>query len=281
MSGKEDSLSSDLDPSSGVRSDTERQRLIQTGLITPFDKTPEATPTLTLPPDVTTPSTTDHHSSSITGSRLDSITPDSLVGPVNSDITWGVKQPRPSPTLQLSNDNFDGLFSDLSASTTKLAKKRSGKSSKGKDSMVTDQPHPSHSSNSSLLIPSIPANDHTTETDDVMISQAKAEPDFLGNQDIEDWIPTIEELENFDSEDSYGASDYYTDEELGVSKPKRKRALRPLSSDDLESEDECSRPRKKKGCVSGRGKRYGNKQESKHLDDGDEQLYRMRMRYVV
>ncbi len=121
----------------------------------------------------------------------------------------------------------------------------------------------------------------TSNCDDVMGAQAaNSDHTFLDGQNMEDWMPTIEELEKFDSEESY-ESDYFTDDELGTGggvskpKPKRKRTLRPLSSDDLDSGDDKKR---KRGQGSRRGKRYCREQQRNHLDDGDEQLYKMRIR---
>lgn len=124
-------------------------------------------------------------------------------------------------------------------------------------------------------------NDVPTETDQITTpcNDASSEHAFLGDHDMEDWVPTIEELENFDSEES-DESEYFTDDELGgrvlKAKPKR-RALRPLSSDDLDSEDDGTRKRKR-GSGSRKSKRYCREQQRNHLDDGDEQLYIMRMR---
>ncbi len=99
-------------------------------------------------------------------------------------------------------------------------------------------------------------------------------------EDMEEWMPTIQELENFDSEES-AESEYFTDDELGGGRPKPKRLLRALSSDDMDSGDEgISSRKRKKGRGSGRGKRAcaDSADQRKHLDDGDEQLYKMRIR---
>ncbi len=117
-----------------------------------------------------------------------------------------------------------------------------------------------------------------------MVNTSSTVPTQTGNEatpfsreDMEEWMPTIQELENFDSEES-AESEYYTDDELGGGPPKRKRRLRALSSDDMDSGDDGTK--RKKGRGSGRGKRActDSADQRKHLDDGDEQLYKMRIR---
>lgn len=342
---------------------SERQRLIQTGQITPFDTahpqlpahssnltTTETISTLSPHPSPLTTSSTlpsDHllngnssllsstsnkshsQSDSHLGGRYDNLTLSSLVGPSASDstTTWGVKRKRPSPTLQLSNDSFDGLFSDPSPVTPpKTKQKRNSKrtSHKGKKkaqndsttnsptvSLVDESSPPSHpivscdtpqttsNFNSETLggdtstANSSHDNAHLNGSssqaslgDTVLITEDQSFlPNSLNGEDedmnADEWVPSIEEFENFDSEESY-ESEYYTDDELGGRRSKKKLILRPLSSDDLESDDEdhVTCRKRKKGHGNKKRKKFCRvtMKQRKHLDDGDEELYRMRIR---
>ena len=369
---------------------SERQRLIQTGQITPFDTstqlldhslkltTTEINSTLPSPlsPSATlfTPST-DHsvsgdnslplstsqtsNSQTLTdrqvGRRLDNVTISSLAGSSNSDSTpaWGVKRKRSSPTLQLSTDSFDGLFSDPSPTTLPKTKKgkrisRIGKSRKGKDKAQSESIDsnfyhtPSQSDNSSIsssqsivvtgdtlqaapelnfhgadnsksssshdsspLDTSQLPSTHSLESlcpssasleDPTLILEGSStevikDQSLLSNSpnkedtNADNWVPSLADFENFDSEDSY-ESEYYTDEELGGvngRRPKKKVTLRPLSGDELESDDvddHVTSRKRKKGRGSKKRKKFCgiSMKQRKHLDDGDEQLYRMRRR---
>lgn len=371
---------------------SECQRLIQTGQITPFDKTSKypfsskdnthtdeinqsspltnvesASPHMT---DSLPNSATDHFTTGNHTRRLSRVTADSLAGPSTSSTTpvWGVKRKRPSPTLQLSTDNFDGLFSEPSPPVTKRKRnsKHGGKSLKGKDKAaiqsnqqsklipsdlygcneipssapakrISDDPTQlsldlkcmSSSSQGALNVDPLPhSNSTATESfshgdtlphnvsglpdDDSscvdplpttgsvaaknepgadLPEDASVEYDLLedlsmlsssfNGEDINTddyWLPSIAELENFDSDESY-ESEYYTDDELGPVNEihsKKKKTLRPLSSDEVESDDANSKRKKGKGRGK-KWKKYGSGKWKKHLDDGDEELYRRRI----
>ena len=340
LSGKEDPLSSaqPLDQAQNREGLSERQRLIQTGQITPFDTQPDSNHTASSQHQSSIESLTQHeqssastpsHTSLVTvthGNRLDNVTIDSLVGPSNSDSTptWGVKKKHPSPTIQLSNESFDGLFSQPPPSkTVNKSEAKSGKSRKGKDKAKSShskrasppsnniQSTRCHSPNGSSSLSSASSLHNTSATPTANGESSMDEHSthhtprfsdvggqFSGNHDdsqtsindhtplngegvAEEWLPSIEELENFDSEESY-ESEYYTDDELGGAIPQRKKmqVLRPLSSDDLGSEDDDHVTSRKRKKGRGRSKKYSrdSMDQKKHLDDGDEQLYRMRVR---
>ncbi|XP_064406502.1 DNA excision repair protein ERCC-6-like isoform X2 [Halichondria panicea] len=291
LSGKEDPLSSiDVVSTLGQTTEaisSERQRLIETGQITPFDTLTSSS----LQPSQSTISSIDNsptiQPSTTTNSRLDAITPDSLTGPSSSNTTtWGVKPQRISPTLQLSTASFDGLFSQSTPSAN-TAKKATGKSRNGKNKAKPSPSLDSRSSSSvsiasgaSTPIPAdLPGGSYMVNTSSTVPTQTGNEATPFSREDMEEWMPTIQELENFDSEES-AESEYYTDDELGGGPPKRKRRLRALSSDDMDSGDDGTK--RKKGRGSGRGKRActDSADQRKHLDDGDEQLYKMRISEV-
>ena len=90
----------------------------------------------------------------------------------------------------------------------------------------------------------------------------------------EDWKPSLADfLESNSSSGSEGEEEYFTDEELGHIRKKKK--LRDLSSDDLSGIDEPKRKgkwrRRKKGRKTPRSKKT-------YKDDGDEELYQERLR---
>ena len=110
------------------------------------------------------------------------------------------------------------------------------------------------------------------------------------DSDGEEWLPSDseerqareeeeEEEEELVEGDGSDASEYYTDEELGSTGGRRKgggrrRKLRPVSSGESDSElVETNWGRSKRRVMSVR--RGGNQ-----LDDGNEELYRLRIRYI-
>lgn len=85
----------------------------------------------------------------------------------------------------------------------------------------------------------------------------------------DDWKPTLAELLGSDKSSS-SESEYFTDEELGEPKIK-KRKLRELSSDGLsdEEDEKEKRRRRRKRTTTGKGR--------KCCDDGDEELFKQRL----
>ncbi len=97
-----------------------------------------------------------------------------------------------------------------------------------------------------------------------------------GCDDLE-FVPDMEEFMNFQSSSSSAnESEYYTDEELGEAKGKKKKMkLRELSSDgSLSSSDEGTGRHKK-------GKKRMKAVPSKYNDDGCRHRYLTRIRLVV
>ena len=92
------------------------------------------------------------------------------------------------------------------------------------------------------------------------------------SMDLEEssWLPSLEDLldDGESSSQLSSESEYFTDEELGEVKRKKKKRLRELSSDGLSDEDELQPKRKKR-------KRRAD--HSRYHDDGDEELYRLRI----
>lgn len=93
----------------------------------------------------------------------------------------------------------------------------------------------------------------------------------------EDWMPSLADfLESNSSSGSEGeGEEYFTDEDLGHIGKKKKKKLRDLSSDDLSGIDEPKRKGKWRRRRKGRG--TSRKKTACH-DDGDEDLYRQRLR---
>ena len=171
------------------------------------------------------------------------------------------------PSLKLSSDDFDGLFSNsvLPKRKPPAAKARTSSRRKSRDSTPTKQ-KPS----SKYQEPSLSRSDDLDPNDDSM------ETGNAGNGDLGDaWVPTAADLEPEPHSSSSAESEYYTDDELGLEESgskvtrKRKKKLRDLSSEDSD-EDLDHMIRKKR--------RRGSRMANRYQDDGDEELYRLRMR---
>ena len=128
--------------------------------------------------------------------------------------------------------------------------------------------------NSGDWLPSTVEEGESGETDGGAWMPSTVEEGESGETDGGTWMPSMVEEE--ESEES----EYYTDEELGgegvsgvEGKSRRKRNLRELSSDDSDGEL-LGYGRRCKRLVSS-AVRLG-----KHQDDGDEELYRMRIGYL-
>ena len=224
---------------------TDEQRLIQTGHLTPFGGQVQD-------PTGLQSSSSSSIGSSGTGSSNSlpstSATPNSLpVTPPGAMVT---------PTIQLSNGSFDGLFSD--AVVTKPKKKSTGKKSKS--------PEKKSDTNS-------PVEDQGAPSAQEMIAQSSNLEQGMenGEYDNEEWMPDEAELAMFESEMlSSSESEYLTDDEMGSPQKKKKhRVLRELSSDedDIIGDHVTSK---------GRGRKRKGKQKH-YQDDGDDELYRLRM----
>ena len=214
---------------------TEEQRLIQTGQLTPFggqvhdtaitqsNSLPTAASSNSLPPT--------------------SITPNPL--PVSPSV-------KPTPTIQLSNDSFDGLFSDTIVTIPKKKTSAKNKSSDKKGSTS------SHMDSQSAL-----------STHEIQDQSSNLEQGMENGES--EWMPDEAELALFESEmQSSSDSEYVTDDEMGTTqKKKKKQVLRELSSD----EDDVV------AChVTSKGRGRKTKKQRRHYqDDGDDELFRLRM----
>ena len=178
--------------------------------------------------------------------------------------------------IQLSSDTFDGLFSDLPLPSAKRGApprpdKGKGKGKgKGKEwakggAAQKSSSVPAHSRTSELdtTLPDITGLPHSQEEETGVVSAESPPLEDDGDTDV--YHPILE-----DSSDS-DVSEYFTDEELGGAGRRDGKKLRDLSSDDSDMDlILANRRKKRKRKVSERARRYH--------DDGDEELYRMRIR---
>jgi hypothetical protein len=224
---------------------TDEQRLIQTGHLTPFGGQVQ---------DASGQQSSTSSTSSLGTATSSNSLPSTSATPNSLPVTPSAKV---TPTIQLSNDSFDGLFSD--AVVTK-PKKKSTKKSKS--------PEKNSDTNS-------PVEDRGTPSAQEIVAQSSNLERSMenGEYDNEEWMPDEAELALFESEMlSSSESDYLTDDEMGTPQKKKKRkqrVLRELSSDedDVIGDHVTSK---------GRGRKRRGKQKH-YQDDGDDELYRLRM----
>jgi len=281
---------------------SEQQRLIQTGQLTPFGgRVDETTPgektadTLSKTPvnqgepisgghsaaeptSSCSASTSNFHKADIACSNSqvssDSFFANAEPATLSKDVitTQEKNESQGKGLLRLSSDSFDGLFAGPvpSSPATQSVKKSGGKLEKvGKHRKGKERVKPAVQGESTSMLNS---QKEVLEADSEMWESASESLSLTGpSPDGGDWMPSMVE------EEESGESEYYTDEELGGEgvggrgRSRRKRKLRELSSDD--SDDEllgCGRRRKRNSSV----------QLGKHQDDGDEELYRLRIRYL-
>ncbi len=214
----------------------ERQRLIETGQLTPFGTTVEP---CGVQPALSSPAAESSTSSSSGGGGSSSTKV--LVGFESAEVNFDAHG---------SNDK--GLFPDVI--TKRVRKARIPK----KNTSAPADDEPRIAAATSAAIP----------------HSSPLEPEMEIEENT--WVPSLEDLLDDDSgSPSSGKSDYFTDEELGGKKRKKKKKLRELSSDGL-SDEEDVQPSKRKGKRSRR-----RRKKAGHLtynDDGDEDLYRQRIR---
>ena len=207
---------------------TEEQKLIQTGHLTPF------------------------------GGQVHDNTADSastVNGPLENTHTDSAPCTKATPTsIQLSNDGFDGLFSDtVFVKPTKKTIGERGKEKNFDNEISSAQQDEGEAS---------PINGVTTHSDSLSVSRDEA----IEN---DEWMPDASELAQFESETwSSSDSEYLTDDEMGSPRKKRKR-LRDLSSDEEDKLD-CH-------VTSKRYSRKRKKKNKHYLDDGDDEMFRLRM----
>lgn len=241
---------------------TEEQRLIQTGHLTPFggqvaQDTAVGQSSSSLSSSFASSSETvnvEFPTSSSSSLPSTSATPNSLPVTLNSA--------KVTPTLQLSNDSFDGLFSDTVI--TKPKKKPTSKKSKSPEKKGDNETTNSNDDQEAL------------SAQEVIAQSSNLERGMEnGEYDNEEWMPDEAELAMFESEmlSSSSESEYLTDDEMGTPqnmKKRKHRVLRELSSD----EDDIIRDHV---TSKGRGRKRKGKQNH-YLDDGDDELYRLRIR---
>lgn len=225
---------------------TEQQKLIQTGQLTPFGGQVDESA-----------GNADSASSSISDSadKLDVTASDSTTSPSSS-----VAVTKAAPTIRLSNNSFDGLFSGtVLTKPTKISSTQRSKSHEKTTSSHTDTSAASAS--------------EATPSKENVVDQVWENGELVnGELDADEWMPNETELAEFESEMlSSSDSEYLTDDELGSPKKKKKR-LRELSSDEDDDESHVT------------SKRRGRKQKLKwrsYQDDGDDELFKLRIRYVI
>lgn len=282
---------------------SEQRRLIQTGQLTPFggrvdetttgkttadtlSKTPvnqgepiSGGPSATEPMSSCSASTSNFHKADIacSNSRFSSDSSFANAEPatLSKDVitTQEKNESQGKGLLRLSSDSFDGLFAGPvpSSPATQSVKKSGGKLEKaGKHRKGKERVKPAVQGESTSMLNS---QKEVLEADSEMWESASESLSLPGpSPDGGDWMPSMLEEEEESAE-----SEYYTDEELGGEgvggrgRSRRKRKLRELSSDD--SDDELL-------GYGRRRKRNSSVQLGKHQDDGDEELYRLRIRYL-
>lgn len=220
---------------------TEEQRLIQTGQLTPFGGHID---------DADIPSA---------DSALSRLNDAPVDGEVCAATSSAAANKTSHPSIQLSNDSFGGLFSD--AVFVKPAKRQTPPT-KQKEKK----------------------SDRACEEDKgaaVCSAEMSAQPSSLTEVVEEngesEWKLSEAELAMFESDmlsSSESEEDYVTDDEMGspTKKKKKRKKLRELSSDEDDVEGHVTSKK--------RGRKW--KTKGKHyLDDGDDDLFRLRLRYVV
>ena len=222
---------------------TEEQLLIQTGQLTPFggqvhDNNAESASS------VIDPLATNH---------------------ISSSPSTSVSKATP-PSIQLSHDSFDGLFSDIVF--VKPTKKMVSERSKGKEKQIDKE------AASSLRVQEGGASSSQeggASSSQEGISTSSQSCEAVSAVDNDEWMPNEAELAEFESEmlSSSEDSEYLTDDELGTPKKKKRKKLRELSS---EEEEELE------GHVTSKQRSRKRKRKSNHyLDDGDDEMYRLRI----
>ncbi len=225
---------------------TDEQRLIQTGHLTPFGG---------LVQDASGQQSSTSSTNSLGTATSSNSLPSTSATPNSLPVTPSAKV---IPAIQLSNDSFDGLFSN--AVVTKPKKKSTSKKSKS----------PENKSDTSSPV----ENRGAPSAQEIVAQSSNLERGMEnGEYDNEEWMPDEAELALFESEMlSSSESDYLTDDEMGTPQKKKKRkqrVLRELSSDedDVIGDHVTSK---------GRGRKRKGKQKH-YQDDGDDELYRLRM----
>lgn len=207
----------------GGRLMAEEQRLIQTGLLTPFGSSVQALASSSLTGE-----------SSSSSSTVTSREPEVSSKPVSSEK---------EPSIRLCSSSFDGLFSSGSVDAGRKPPRRIARiPKKKKGNTSTEQSQTSRES--------AEVNSHSTALETSM---------EMVPSDHEDWIPSLADLlESNSSRSSSIESEYFTDEELGGTQKKRKRKLRALSSDDLSDEDELRSAKKRRRRRTTQQTRYND-----------------------
>lgn len=282
---------------------SEQQRLIQTGQITPFGgrveeatldegttdslrQTSDLTSELAHPPTELISSCssnsqeTDSLSLSTSSFQSDRTCSSQTVDPnMHSKDVNSIVEEEEKGHLRLSFDSFDGLFAEVKPAPSPAPLKKKTSAGKSESSGKEKQ---------RIKLAIAEASGMQGEKMSVLGLQKKALEagseswkslgDGLG-PDGGEWVPSEGEEEE---EEESGESEYFTDEDLGGEgvggvrrgrgRRGRKRKLRDLSSDSESEDDLMSYRRRHKRRIAS-AVRLG-----KHQDDGDEELYRMRIR---
>ena len=227
---------------------SDQQRLIRTGQLTPFGTTVEQVPSSSSLPIEEQKSGL----SPVVNQQAAALSTSTEATAIQSESSSNVMPNEKEPRIKLSSSDFDGLFSN-----GPIKKRQARIPKKKKRANLEENQDTGQSSGVLTLLP----NSSTSEP-----SMENTESDH------DDWMPSLADF--LASDQSSSSSEYFTDEELGEVKRKR---LRPLSSDDLSSDEEVKSARKGKGKRRRKGKRKVTTRQRYNGDDGDEELYLQRL----
>lgn len=282
----------------GIPLGGDRDVLVQKGLITPFGSSVSGEASSVAPStegEHATPSFDGDTSvtSSLTPGRSNGVNELAAChGPSSTAVgrlktTSGEDESRSSTPgrLQLSSDSFDGLFSDLPLlprARKKGQEEDVGKGKgKGKGKAKADPKALLEKTISSAAKGGGSDGITSFSQGDVQETARLADDSSFDSRDSsvrgaskcsDEYTPTPSDLE----EEVSGSSEYTTDEELGGvtfkgKRRRRKRRLRDLSGDENEDNLICTDVPKRRRSLRHRGR---------FQDDGEEELYRMRIKYV-
>ena len=252
---------------------SEQQKLIQTGHMTPFgSNVGETVEPLSQEEEGGTPANSGSSDSVGTGSPAVASSSEHVRDRKKAEESRKQKQ---TVGIQLCSDTFDGLFSDQPLLPKRRTPPRPDKG-KGKGKGKGKEPAKGGGAQKSSSLPAHPraSESDTTLRDITRVPRSQEEEETgvvsvesppLEDGDTDVYHPILEDSSDTD------VSEYFTDEELGGASRGNGKKLRDLSSNDSDEDLVIAHRRKKR-------KRKVNKSARQYHDDGDEELYRMRIR---
>ena len=253
---------------------SEQQKLIQTGHMTPFGSSVGETVEPLSQEEGGTPANSGSSDSVGTGSPTVASSSEHVRDREKAEESVKQKQ---TVGIQLCSDTFDGLFSDLPLlpsakirTPPRLDKGKGKGKGKGKEpakgggaqKSSSLSAHP-RASELDITLRDITRVPRSQEEEGTRVVSVESPPLEDGDTDV--YHPVLEDSSDTD------VSEYFTDEELGGAGRGNGKKLRDLSSDDSDEDLVIAHRRKKR-------KRKVNKSARQYHDDGDEELYRMRIR---